>query len=190
MVTDGRRVLLASCMFLPYRPVNTRNLIERLSANAGVFDSLLAGVSDTQARWRPAPDKWSLLEVTCHLADEERDDFRKRLDLTLHDPGAAWPPIDPPAWVIERQYNSRDLDSALADFLQERQRSVGWLESLGAVDLSVAVDHPRLGNMAAGDLASAWAAHDLIHIRQMTRLHYEYLTVVAAPYSLAYAGAW
>jgi hypothetical protein len=153
--------------------VDFARLISRLDANAGVFRFLLTGVDDEQARWKPTPDKWSLLEVTCHLADEERDDFRKRLDLTLHQPEAAWPPIDPPAWAVERKYNSRDLATSMADFLSERERSIAWLRQLGAVNLNVAVEHPKLGRITAGDLFGSWVAHDLIHIRQLNRLHYE-----------------
>jgi hypothetical protein len=170
--------------------VDIARLISRLDANAGIFRLLLTGVNDEQARWKPTPDRWSLLEVTCHLADEERDDFRKRLDLTLHRPEAAWPPIDPPAWAMERGYNSRDLASSLADFLSERERSVVWLRLLEPFNLQAAVEHPKLGRLTAGDLFSSWVAHDLIHIRQCNRLHYEYLTQAVAPHSLGYAGTW
>ncbi len=163
---------------------------DRLDANAGVFRNLLAGVSREQAVWKPEPEKWSLLEVVNHLADEERDDFRRRIDLTLHRPGEPWPPIDPPRWAVERRYNQRDLADSLEDFLAERTRSLEWLRRLGAVDMDVGYDHPTLGRLAVGDLLGAWVGHDLIHIRQMTRLHYQYAARRAAPSSLAYAGPW
>lgn len=69
--------------------------IARLSANVATFEHLLAGVSPDQARWKPDPLQWSILEVVNHLADEEVEDFRQRLELTLRDPKAEWPPIDP-----------------------------------------------------------------------------------------------
>jgi hypothetical protein len=168
----------------------TNHLIDRLKANVRVFQSLLANVGDEQARWKPASDKWSLLEVTCHLADEERDDFRHRLDLTLHHPGEPWPPIDPPRWAIERMYNERDLAGSLDDFVRERLRSVAWLTGLDSVNPEASAEHPQLGRMTAGMLFTSWLAHDLIHIRQMTRLHYEYLTRVMSSHSPAYAGDW
>src|SRR5262245_12937351 len=82
----------------------------RLEANAGVFRALTDSVSVDQARWKPTPEQWSILEVVNHLADEEVDDFRKRIVLTLRDPESAWPPIDPPRWAIERRYNDRALE--------------------------------------------------------------------------------
>jgi hypothetical protein len=155
-----------------------------------VFRHLLADVPAEQARWKPAPEKWSLLEVASHLADEERDDFRTRVDLTLHHPGRAWPSIDPPRWAVERRYNERELEPTLHDFLRERARTVEWLRSLGRVDPEAAYLHPAFGRVPAGELLASWLAHDLIHIRQMTRLHYEYHAVRSAPYGLGYAGPW
>lgn len=165
-------------------------LVDRLRADARVFKGLLAGVPEAQVRWKPSPGEWSLLEVACHLADEERDDFRRRLDLTLHHPGHPWPPIDPERWARERRYNDRDPGEALADFLSERERSVSWLEGLESPDWSLTYSHPTAGPISAGDLLTSWVAHDLIHIRQMTRLHRRYLVEVLADRSPDYAGSW
>ena len=166
------------------------HLAARLEANAGVFRHLLAGVAAEQARWKPSAEKWSLLEVVNHLADEERDDFRSRLDLTLHRPGEEWPPIDPPRWAIERRYNERELAASLQDFLREREASVAWLRGLRGFDAAAAHRHPVFGAIAAGTLAASWLAHDLIHIRQLTRLHYEYLRDRLGAEALEYAGPW
>ena len=67
----------------------------RLRQSAAAIVALAQGVTPEQARWKPTPEEWSLLEVICHLYDEEREDFRQRLDLTLHHPEADWPPIHP-----------------------------------------------------------------------------------------------
>jgi len=69
--------------------------LTRFSANAEAMAALARNISDAQARWKPAPEEWSVLEVICHLYDEEREDFRTRTRLTLEDPEADWPPIDP-----------------------------------------------------------------------------------------------
>lgn len=165
-------------------------IADRLSANAVVFQHLLAGVDDTQARWKPTPEKWSLLEVVCHLADEERHDFRQRLDLMLHHPGTPWPPIHPSAWVEERGYNTRELEASVQDFLREREHSVAWLRALRG--FAPKIPYPATGpvRLTAGTLLHAWAAHDLLHIRQMTRLHHEYLGEFAGRAALDYAGNW
>ena len=70
-------------------------LLSQMIEDAARVGALVQGVSDQQARWKPDPDSWSILEVLNHLLDEEREDFRVRLDYTLHRPGEPWPPIDP-----------------------------------------------------------------------------------------------
>ncbi|MSP63219.1 MAG: hypothetical protein EXR72_23340 [Myxococcales bacterium] len=104
------------------------------------------------------------------------------------DPPGPWPPIDPQGWVTERSYNDRRLDASLARFVDERYRSVAWLRGLAGVKLDRVYTHPTVGPIKAGDLLHAWLAHDLIHIRQLTRLHYRWLKRSAAPYRLDYAG--
>ena len=59
---------------------------DRFSKNRPVFEGLVRGLSLEQARWKPSPDKWSILEVVNHLYDEEREDFRQRIELVLTDP--------------------------------------------------------------------------------------------------------
>jgi hypothetical protein len=127
--------------------------------------------------------------VVCHLHDEEREDFRPRLDLVLHRPGEAWARIDPAAWVAEREYNARDLARMLQAFLAERERSLAWLGSLSAPDWSREYQAP-FGPITAGDLLASWAAHDLLHTRQLLELRRARLLAHTAPHRTQYAGDW
>jgi hypothetical protein len=170
--------------------VDARAAVARLRANAAACAALAADVPAAQARWKPEPEKWSILEVVSHLADEEEEDFRARLDLTLHRPDAAWKPIDPERWAVERGYNEGDLGDALRRFLSSREESVAWLEALEAPDWSQTHQRPRFGPIRAGDLLTSWVAHDHIHIRQLNRLHREYLVASLSRYSPDYAGRW
>ena len=52
--------------------MDVRQIVARMEENAQVILHLAAGVSQEQARWRPTPDDWSLLEVINHFYDEER----------------------------------------------------------------------------------------------------------------------
>ena len=162
----------------------------RLRQSAAAIVALAQGVTPEQARWKPTPEEWSLLEVICHLYDEEREDFRQRLDLTLHHPEADWPPIHPSAWVIERAYNQRDLPAMVDAFAQERDRSLTWLDTLSHPDWSVARTHPVAGKMTAGDMLGAWVAHDHLHMRQLNELHWQWLATQVDALSLEYAGGW
>jgi hypothetical protein len=82
--------------------VNARALIDRLERFADILPAVVDGLSEADARWRPDGTGWSILEIVTHMADEEVEDFRRRVDLTLRDPEAAWPPIDPEGWAAGR----------------------------------------------------------------------------------------
>jgi hypothetical protein len=163
--------------------------VDRMSDNLRVFDHFLRGVDIKQAAWRPAPEAWSLLEVVCHLFDEEREDFRTRLRLILEDPAQEWPPIHPGAWVTERAYSSRDYSTMVDSFIAERTASIVWLRGLGEPSLDNERKH-RDFSIRAGDLLGAWLAHDFLHLRQINELHYAYTARAAEPYSVIYAGDW
>jgi hypothetical protein len=165
-------------------------VISRLTSNASVFQGLLHLVQEPQAKWRPSPDKWSILEVINHVADEELEDFGTRLRFVLEDSDRAWPPIDPERAAVERQYNSRDLNESLERFIAARLASVEWLQGLQAPDWNTTHTHPGGNQLRAGDLLHSWLVHDLIHIRQINRLHYEYLAALKTGFSSAYAGSW
>lgn len=160
----------------------------QLRAQAATIQALIADVTPEQARWKPDADAWSILEVINHLADEERHDFRIRLDLTLHQPEANWPPNRPQQWVVERRYNERDFPTSVTDFVTERDQSLAWLAGLVAPNWEQAHVHPQFGSMRAGELMASWLAHDLLHIRQLMELRFLYLAQQTKPYSVAYAG--
>ncbi len=141
-------------------------LRRELAQGAETIQGLVAGVSAAEARVRPEPTAWSILEVVAHLLDEEREDFRSRLDLVLHRPQETWAPIDPAAWVT-----ARGLAGLTApDWSREYQAS--------------------FGPITAGDLAASWAAHDLLHTRQLLELRRVRLLALAAPHRTGYAGDW
>ena len=161
-------------------------LIAALKNSGATLVSVFEGLTHAQLRWKPSPDKWSLLEILCHVCDEERDDFRRRLALTLEDPEQDWPPIDPEGWVTQRNYNETDPTAMLALFRGERTASLDWLVGLDVEEWSVAHEHP-LGPLAAGDLLSAWVAHDLLHTRQAAWTRLQWLREVAEPFTPRYA---
>jgi DinB superfamily len=164
--------------------------LARFEATPDVLSALLQGVPLEIARWKPNPESWSMLEVICHLADEERQDFRPRLKSLLFDnpPGSSITAIDPPAWVIAENYNARDLSASMEDFHAERATSLKWLRSLPA-DLPLERTAPDR-DITAGQVLYSWLAHDYLHIRQITRLHYDFLALKTQGYDIGYAGTW
>ncbi len=170
--------------------MNPRRLILSLERFGSALPGVVAGLPEDDARWRPHGGGWSILEIVTHMADEEVDDFRTRLQITLEGTSAPWPPIDPERWAIARGYNEGDLDKVLARFAAERTASVAWLESLNNADWSLHHDHPKLGPIHAGDLLVAWTAHDALHLRQIAKRLYQLTQRDGGDYSPDYAGQW
>jgi len=164
-------------------------IINQLEQNKVTFQELLRHVPDQAITWKPKPDKWCLLEVICHLRDEEVEDFRIRTQYVLEDPTKSLPKIDPVAWVTERNYVNQDFQAVLIEFLKRRTESIQWLRSLKNPSWENAYQHPKMGPLTAQFFLTNWLAHDYLHFRQITRLKYEYLDQKSAE-SLDYAGGW
>ncbi|MEZ4631956.1 MAG: DinB family protein [Deinococcales bacterium] len=114
-------------------------------------------------------EKWSALDILCHLCDEEKEDFGSRLKSLWIDPEKPWAPIDPAAWVKARNYAVQDPAQKLAEFKASREASLKWLKSLDPHDVrwQNTYYHPK-ANLKAIDLLGAWAMHDIFHLRQLS----------------------
>jgi hypothetical protein len=164
--------------------------LHELSVNAPAIQHLVADMDAAQARWKPSPNDWSVLEVINHLADEEREDFRARIRHVLSGDSGKPPPINPTGWVTERAYNQRDLNESLADYLQERQRSLEWLRGLTDVSWDTPVAFAQNPDFRVGNFLVSWVAHDVLHQRQLVELKRAYSLTAFAPYDPGYAGDW
>ncbi|MDJ0645374.1 MAG: DinB family protein [Flavobacteriaceae bacterium] len=169
--------------------MNHLDIVNKLSHNKQVYDSLLSQIDHEQIYWRPAPNKWNLLGIVCHLYDEEREDFRARVDHVLHTPNEEMPAIDPVLWVEERNYAAKNYYDILEKFLIEREQSISWLKSLDHPKWDNYNAHPKLGNISAFLLLANWLAHDYLHMRQINRYNYLFLKENTT-IDLQYAGNW
>lgn len=170
--------------------MDAKQLVAFLDEHAHTIQALTRGISTEQARWRPDAESWSILEVINHLYDEEREDFRARLEKILFHPDEEWAPIHPGAWVTERAYNARELETSVNNFLNERENSLVWLKRLDAPNWDASVRRADGFEVKAGDMFAAWVAHDVLHLRQLVELHYALVKQATLPYDVGYAGDW
>lgn len=170
--------------------MHSNSLIASLEHFCMVLPAVVRGTSDDDARWKPDDGAWSILEIVRHLGDEEVDDFRMRLDLTLRDPKLDWPPIAPEQWARDRRYNEDELAAAVERFVKERSTSITWLKWLKNPDWNCTKTHPKLGSMRAGDLLTAWTAHDYLHLRQLAKRKWQLAQRDGGEYTADYAGSW
>ena len=170
--------------------MNLEYCLAQLKSNAVVIEQMVAGLDSESAHWKPSDNDWSVVEVMCHLADEEREDFRSRFQFILSGASGDPPPNDTVKNVIERRYNERDLTSSLNDYLNERKQSLEWLRSLTNIPFDTTCQWSWGRTISVGDMLVSWVAHDVLHIRQLTELKWGYQMKQFAPYDPAYAGDW
>ena len=172
--------------------MNDSELLASLTRFPDILRAIVAPLDEGTLRRRGGADgaAWSIVEIVCHLADEEVEDFRARLELTLRDPSADWPGIDPEGAARSRAYQDQNPHQALDRFLLARRVNLAWLASHRDAEWSRAKVHPRLGTLRAGDLLASWAAHDLLHLRQIVKRLYESVNAASEPYETEYAGRW
>ena len=175
--------------------MDVRWMIDRLDRFPPALRALLLGCSDEDARWRPSDADWSIVEVVCHLVDEDLDDFGTRLRLVLESPETDWPRIDPEAAAVDRGYRSRGLDEVVRELGAVRRAKLEWLRTSLDADFTQAATHPRLQDpphrlVRAGDLLASWCAHDALHLRQIAKRLHQLTDHRAGDFDVGYAGTW
>ena len=161
----------------------------QLNENSKVFESILKINNNELITWKQAEDKWSLLEIICHLCDEEVADFRARVLNILSNPAEPFKTIDPGGWVKQRNYNKQNYEMKMQQFLNERNISIEFLKTQEKANWDNVHQHPTLGAMSAKFMLTNWISHDYLHIRQIVKLKYEYLASISNE-KQSYAGIW
>ena len=164
-------------------------LYQEFANSAEIIRTLLNGISQEDSQIKPNKESWSILEVTCHLYDEEREDFREHLDFILHHQKEEWHQIDPTSWVVERKYNQQSFEKMKGRFFREREESLEWLKGLATTNWETTYTS-QYGSMSAGEMFASWVAHDSLHIRQLVELRRYRIERIAQPYTIQYAGEW
>ena len=166
-----------------------KTLYEELEHNTEMIRALLAGINQVESQIRPDAKSWSILEVVCHLYDEEREDFREHVDFILHRQNEEWHSIDPQSWVTERKYNEQDMYEMSEKFFSERRKSLEWLTEISNSDWETSYTS-QYGSVSAGEMFCCWVAHDNLHVRQLTELRRNWIERITQPYDIQYAGDW
>ena len=97
--------------------------------------------------------------------------------------------FNPLDWVKQHRYIDQDYSEMCSKFVEERNASITWLESLDNPDWDAFYIHPKLGSLTARYYLSNWVAHDFLHMRQITKLKFDYLQHQIGE-NLDYAGTW
>jgi uncharacterized damage-inducible protein DinB len=118
---------------------------------------------------RPAPGKWSVVEILAHLADAEMVlGFRVRL--IVGQPGVPIQAFDQDVWATFSHYDQIPASESLERFTVNRRDNVRLLRSLTPEQLQHHGMHTERGRETVAHVLRMWAGHDLNHREQMERM--------------------
>ena len=128
----------------------------------------LDGVPKKLLVWTPAPGKWSILEIACHMRDMEQDAYLARYRRILAEDDPVLPDVDGDVYALERDYRSQRAGEALRAWVRLRREC---LEVLGAVrgeQWARAGTHETAGRLTLADFLRRQAVgNDLAHLGQI-----------------------
>ena len=124
--------------------------------------------SDAAALTRsPAPGKWSIRDILCHLADTEIA-FGFRLRQTVAETHHLIQPFDQDSWASA--FAKLDAREALDAFTAVRHWNMLFIRAVGPAAESKTVRHPERGDMTFRTIVETMAGHDINHLRQIENL--------------------
>jgi hypothetical protein len=143
--------------------------IASLARIPAVLDALLR---DLPEPWRnEGAHTWSTFDVVGHLVHGERTDWIQRARIVLQF-GQTRPfePFDRMSFLRDSQ--GKSLAQLLDEFARLRSENLDQLRALHLQpeDLDRCGRHPALGEVTLSQLLATWAAHDLTHLHQISRI--------------------
>jgi hypothetical protein len=136
------------------------------ATTATKIERLIKKVSRATLAKRPAPGKWSAVEILAHLADTEIvGGYRMRFILGA--PGTPIAAFDQDKWAEAENYAKRDPQMSLRVFRTLRQANLSLLKSLKPEQWRQFGIHSERGEESIERIVQMFAGHDINHLRQV-----------------------
>ena len=162
---------------MEYELEQTISLLNRTPA---ALNALLRDLPETWTLRNEGGDTWTPFDVVGHLVHAERTDWMARTKRILeYGETKAFDPFD--RFGQQREGRGKSMPELLDEFARLRADNVRELRSfnLQKEDLAKRGQHPSLGVVTLSELLSTWAAHDLTHLHQISRvMAYQYREAV------------
>jgi hypothetical protein len=142
-----------------------------LTRTPAALDALLRDLPEAWTAATEGPETWSPYVVIGHLAHTERVDWAPRLAIILeHGPSRPFDPVDREAQL--KDGNRKPLADLLDEFSSLRRQNLDYVRALDLqpAQLERQGTHPVLGPVTARQLLATWAAHDMAHLLQVSRV--------------------
>ncbi len=142
-----------------------------LARTPATLNALLRDLPDFWTFRNEGPNSWSPYDVVGHLIHGERTDWIPRVKLILQfGDSRAFVPFD--RFAQQAESVGKSLPQLLDTFAELRAKNLDELRSLNLQpeDFARRGRHPALGSVTLSQLLATWAAHDLTHLHQISRV--------------------
>src|SRR5207248_10996467 len=139
--------------------------LDILEATPQILRRLMAGVTDADARWKPAPERFSIAEVLAHLSHSEGHCYRMRLDRFLSEQRPEFEPDD--AQLYLDLYRDADPEDAFDHFEEQRETNIEFIRGLPGSDGGRVALHQEAGEDTMAPMLHEGAEHVLGHITHL-----------------------
>ena len=162
--------------------------IALLARTPSVLNALLRDLPETWTHRNEGGKSWTAYDVVGHLIHGERTDWMPRARRILEF-GETRPFDQFDRFAQQRESQGKSLPQLLDEFSRLRSENLNALRALNltTADLERRGKHPGLGVVTMSELLATWAAHDLTHLHQITRVMAHQYREAVGPWS-AYLG--
>jgi acetylornithine deacetylase/succinyl-diaminopimelate desuccinylase-like protein len=141
---------------------------EDLAAFPARVAGLIEGVFD--AKTKPSPGDWGIVENVCHLRDIEAEGYAVRIEQLLREDDPLLRDLDGERLAIDRRYSEQDAGDALLAFADARAKSIALLRDADESAFARAGRFENVGPVTLGQLVSKMREHDAGHLRDIALL--------------------
>jgi hypothetical protein len=155
-----------------------------LERTPGALDELLRGLPPEWTERNEGGETWNAREIVAHLSHGERADWIPRVKHLLEfGETKPFPPFD--RLGQRREMEGKPTAQLLEEFTRLRAASLEELRelNLSAAGLERRGVHPALGVVTLAQLLATWAAHDLNHLHQVSRVMAHQYREAVGPWS-------
>ena len=147
-----------------------RENIEAAEKSPKQIAAAVSGLPDKIMRYKPAPDKWCILEILAHLADMELL-YAHRMRQMLADKRPVLAPIDQEDWAKNLGYLEESPAELVALYGLNRHHNLQLLRRIKPYDLDKSAYHPELQkNVTVAEYVERMGTHGANHLQQIERL--------------------
>ncbi len=169
---------------------NLADAVAILTRTPSTLNALLRGMPDIWVSSSEGENTWSAFDIVGHLIVGERTDWMPRVRIILEFGEAqAFDLFDRSAQFQESR--GKSLEQLLDDFTRLRAENLAALQALNLQpqDFARRGTHPAFGSVTLAQLLATWAAHDLTHLHQISRVMAHQYRGAVGPWT-AYLGVY